>query len=259
MSCKVIAIANAKGGVSKTTTALAISDVLNKNNKKTLLIDSDPQRNASVVFSAQVKDVATLYDLIIHPEDTTIEECIQHTELGDIIAGDDALLNADAEIPMNDIHRFRRMKNALEPIIKKYEYIIIDTAPAKNVILANVLLAATHVIIPVTCDRFSSQGLMDLYHLIESYKKIDNPKLKLMGLLKTKYKERQVFTQDMSDVLEQRAKDMKTKVFETSIRESVKCQEAQALSVSLFTHAPNSTTAKDYETFVEKELLGKGK
>lgn len=254
----VIAIANAKGGVSKTTTSLAIADNLIRKKKKVLFIDTDPQRNASGVYGAKITDEATLYDLLIHPEDTTVEECIQKTSLGDIISADEALLNADAEIPMNDIHRFRRLKKAIAPIKDNYDYIIIDTAPAKNVLLANTLLASDYIIIPVTCDAFSSQGLMDLYKVIQSYQQEDNPNLKILGMLKTRFKKRQSFTQDMSDLLDNLASQMNTVVFKTSIRESVRCQEAQALKLSLYAHAPNCTTALDYDEFVKKEIIRKG-
>ena len=246
-----IALANRKGGVGKTTTALALAAGLIKKKKKVLMIDTDPQRNTTRVYQAETEGVATLYDIIF--ANYKAEDVIQKTPYGDIIASDENLINADTQIkPGPGMYKY--IKNAVKSIEKNYDFIIFDTPPHTGVLLGNVLMCADNIIIPCTADSFGIQGIMDFAETINEYKE-DNTNLKILGLLMIKYKGRQSLTKDIEEnILPSYAKSLNTKLFKTRIRESVKCMEAETLKQSIFDYAPNSTTAIDYDNLV-KEIL----
>ncbi len=247
-----IAIANQKGGIGKTTTAINLACGLKKSRKKVLFVDTDAQRNSTRVYRAQIEGQATLADIMYDEADAT--ECIQHTEMGDIIASDDALKTADTSIPV-DAGRFYHLAEAMESIEDQYDFIVFDTPPGNGVLLGNVLTYVDYVIIPVTCDSFGIQGVKDFYETIQSFQKRVNKGLKIAGILRVMYKGRQSLTQDIEDnILPKFADELDTKLFKTTIRESVKCREAQTLRVSLLDYKPDSTTATDYVAFT-KEFL----
>lgn len=245
-------IANQKGGIGKTTTATALASILSEKGYPTLLIDADQQGNSSDTYQAQMERVATLYDVLLDEERIPIKEAIQITEHGDIVASDLLLRKAD-EILNNDIEGLYRLQDALEEL-SGYDYVIIDTAPAMNSILYNCLIAADEVIIPITADRYALQGLAQLNETIHAIKKRQNKKLKIAGFLLIKYKERTLLGKEVKESLEKIAVKMNTKLFKTTIRESTKAKEAQAVRSTLIKYAPNSTTALDYIRFT-KELL----
>ena len=247
-----IAIANQKGGIGKTTTALALSDGLRKRGQKVLLIDTDPQRNSTHVYGAQTDGVATLYDIIF--AGYTAEQCIQRTDYGDIIASDEQLQNADAQVKPSP-RMYKHIKTALKKVEDIYDYIIFDTPPRTGILLGNTLEAADQIITPITCDIFGIQGLLDFYETVKEYQD-DNEELRILGLLKVKYKGKQNLTREVETLLDEYARQMDTKVFRTAIRESVKCQEAQTLRKSIFDYAPTSTTAIDYNALIDEIVEG---
>lgn len=248
-----IAIANMKGGIGKTTTALCLADSLQKKGKKVLLIDTDPQRSASGIYGAASNDTETLADILY--SDTDAQKCIQHLPLGDIIASDSILMDADTQIKA-DADRFYHLADACASIESVYDIIICDCPPGNNVVLGNVLSYVNYIIQPITLDKFGIQGMTDFVTVMNTYKKRINPSLKILGVLIIKYKGRLALTKDLEcNLLPSIVNDMATKVFNTRIRESVKCQEAQALNMSLLEYAPSCTTAEDYLHLTE-EILG---
>lgn len=249
---KIYIVANQKGGIGKTTTATAIASILKEKGFKTLLIDADQQGNSTDTFRAKIEGVATLYDVLLETEKTPIIEAIQETEHGLIVASDPLLRKAD-EILNNDVEGLYILQEALEKL-KDYDYVIIDTAPAVNSILHNCLICADEIIIPVTADRYSLQGLDKLNDIIQAIKKRQNPKLKVSGLLLVKHHSRTNLSKEVTEVLFKIAEKMGTKLFKTTIRESVKVKESQAMRTTLLKHAPKSTTTIDYKEFI-KELL----
>jgi chromosome partitioning protein len=246
---EIIAVANQKGGIGKTTTALALADALNMKGKKTLYVDLDPQCNGTGNYRAKVDGVGTLYDLLVDGD----TDCIQTTERGDIIAGDPLLKEASKVI--DGASATFKLKKGLSEIRNRYDYIILDTPPALSVLLTNALTAADKVIIPLTTDLFGLQGLTQLHDTIIEVQEFTNPELKVDGLLLVKYKDRTNLSKEILATLPEYAKLLNTRIYETKIREAVATQEAQAARESLFTWAPSCTTAKDYLELLN-EIVG---
>ncbi len=248
---KVFVVANQKGGIGKTTTATNLAGILSKR-AKTLLIDADPQGNSTSTYQAQIKDVATLYDVMIDSDKLPIDEAIQHMENGDIVASDPLLSKAEKMLD-GDVEGFYRLKDALDEL-DGYEYVVIDTAPSLNVIMYNCLIAADEVIIPLTADAYARQGISQLNDTIMAVKRRQNPSLKVAGLLLVKYAGRSNLERTTREEISEQAKQMGTKLFDTAIRECVKTKEAQEKKKLLIDYAPKCNTMIDYMEFVE-ELL----
>ena len=256
---KTILIANQKGGIAKTTTCTALASGLALKGYKTLLIDADPQGNSTDTYRAEVEGHATLYDVLLDKDRIPLSEAIQHTDAGDIVAADPLLSTAD-QVLLSDPEGFYRMvdairdlENFVDPADKKtYDFVVIDTGPADNSILKNCMVAADYIVIPVTADRYSLQGLAKLNDTIVAIQRRHNRSLKVLGLLLVKYDKRTRLAQEVREVLDSVSEAMNTRVFDTTIRESIKAKEAQAKRKTLYAHAPYSTTAFDYKRLVEE-------
>lgn len=241
--CRVIAIANQKGGIGKTTTAVNIAFDLSEMGKKVLLIDTDGQCNSTDTCRAKVEGVATLYDLLFEHE--APEECIQHMDKLDIIASDKLLKNPEKKFA-DDATRLFTMRDACETIREQYDFIIIDTPPTLGCMLSNVLTFADEVVIPVTCDRYGMEGINDLWLTISATKKYTNRDLRVTGVLLNKYKERTTLCREISAALPEVLQMFHTEVFDTRIRECEDCKKAQAARMGVQEYNPECTTAKDY-------------
>lgn len=249
---KVIAFCNQKGGVGKTTTATTMAAVLQQLGYKVLLVDTDQQGNATDTYKGVIEGQATLYDLLF--EDEPINECIQKTEHGCLIAADPLL--KDAGKHLDGVSGAYRLKERLEPIREDFDYILIDTPPTISEMLTNALTACDAVIIPITADRYAIQGMSQLQQTIADIKKYTNPNLKVEGLLLVKYTWRTRLSRELHKSLRTIAEQFETVVFETTIRESTKAREAQTVQQNLLDYAPSSTTATDYTNFVKEYLKG---
>lgn len=242
-------VANQKGGIGKTTTATTLAGILGKKGK-TLLIDADPQGNSSATYQAEIENQGTLYDVMVDSDMLPLEDAIQHMPNGDIVASDPLLSKAEKMLD-GDVEGLYRLKDAIEEL-EGYDYIVIDTAPSLNVILYNCLIAADEVIIPVTADAYSMQGLKQLYDTIKAVQRRQNPALKIAGLLLVKFSGRSNLEKRVQQEMKQQAEEMGTKVFQTAIRECVKTKEAQTAKKLLIDYAPNCTSMQDYQAFVEE-------
>lgn len=248
---RIIAIANQKGGVGKTTTAVSLATGLQKQGYKTLLIDTDSQCNSTDTYQATISDTATLYDLLFEKEKAT--DCIQTTAIGNIIPCDPLMREAEQRFP-NDSSRGFLFRERCEDLKDLFDFIIIDTPPTMGVVLSNVFTYAKEIIIPVTCDRYGLAGIELLSQTIKSAQKYTNPDLIVKGLVLIKYSERLKLCREIKEGLPAVAELMQTTVFDTVIRESVACRESQSARQSIFNYAASSTTAIDYLSLC-KEVL----
>lgn len=248
-----IAIANQKGGVGKTTTAINLSDSLTRKGRKVLLIDTDPQCNSTDTCKAVINGMATLADLLF-TDNTDVRECIQHTDICDIIASDKALVQAEQRLP-NDLNRFILLKDRLKDIEKDYDYVIIDTSPKIDVLLYSVLIYADKVIIPVTCDSYSFQGVADLFKTIIDAKRFNNS-LEIFGIVFTKYNDRRILSKEYGGEVEDYFAENRIPVFTTKISESESVKKSQVSKESILEYDKNSKAAMDYDSFAEEVMKG---
>lgn len=249
---KKIAICNQKGGVGKTTTSICLAQELLRRGYRTILIDTDAQCNSTVFYNAKTENEATIVDILCG--DSPAEECIQHTLRGDIIAADKELKDIENMVKIDE-RRFSHLKRSCRSIEDMYDFAIIDTPPAIGVALKNVLAYVDNIIIPVEESGWSLAGLMDFAGAIELAKD-NNEKLKVLGILTVKAKDRTKKAVRMGDLTEKIAGELQTKRFSTKIRETVACAEALTeYYVPLYEYAPTCNTQKDYEQFVDEMLL----
>lgn len=256
---KVITISNQKGGIGKTTTATNMAGVLAKRGCKTLLIDADVQRNSSDTFRAETENCITLYDVILEKEDArvSLDDAVQTTEIGCIIASDPRLADAETILQNDPVNGLFRLREAVEKSSAGYDYIIIDTNPSLGHMLLNALIASDEVIIPISADRYGLVGLADLSRTIGMVKSRPNENLKVAGLLLVKYRGQTTLAKEIRQTLYGVAEQLDTRLFDTVIRDTIKVGESQTARQLLKDYAPRCTSAMDYEAFVD-EYLAKG-
>ena len=242
----VYTVSNQKGGAGKTTTAATMWAGLNARGSKALAIDLDPQKNMTFIAGAEFKGL-TVLDIINGTADT--EKAVQHTTQGDIITASEWLAGADMVVRSPD-----KLRTALETIRTKYDYIIIDTAPALGALTLNALTASDSVVIPAAADILSIQGISALYDVIKDIRNHSNPALTIAGILLTRQNPRATITKQLTEGLNAAAGKMGTRLFNATIRECVTTKEAQALQKSVFEYAPRANVTADYNAFLD-ELL----
>ena len=239
----IIAVANQKGGQGKSTTAQALATGC---KGKILAIDADPQANLTFSMGGNSADVG-LYELITGQ--TTPGQTVQHLKQGDLITASSSLALADTEFTGDQ--RTDAIKAALKPLRGKYDHIIIDCPPTLNTLLINALTAADMVIIPLTADMYSLQGLIQLAATIKDRQK-SNKGLKIGGVLFVKHSTRTILARDLTDVIKAKCAELDIPVYKTTIREGVAIREAQTQRQSIFDYAPRSNPAKDYKQLIKE-------
>lgn len=250
MAAKIVSIVNQKGGVGKTTTASTFAIGLAKRKYKVLLIDIDGQGNLTSVMKAQGK----VGILEVLTDEVKIKNAIQQTEYCDFLMANGNLAHADKL--MANYGKDHKLKEALEDVLNKYDYIVIDNPPALNILTINSLVASNEIIITAQADIFSFQGVALLTDTVNAVIKYTNKNLKIAGILLTRYNSRSVLTRDLTNKMEEMAKNLKTKVYKTKIRESIAIKEAQVNKEDIFTYSPKSNVAVDYNNFIEEYLKG---
>lgn len=248
---KTITIINQKGGVGKSTTAHAIGAGLSIKGYKVLFIDLDAQGNLSYTLNADTRGYNSL-GVLERPQ--TIKEEIQQIGNIDILASSPNLAGADNII--NQTGKEYRLKEALELVKDIYDYCIIDTPPALGIVTVNALTASTGAIIPAQADIYSLQGISQLNQTIEAVKKYCNPNLYIMGIVLTRHSKRMIIRREVAEMLEETAKDLNTKLYNTKIRESIALVEAQAMKEDIYTYAPKSNATEDYMALTEEIIKG---
>lgn len=248
---KAIAVINQKGGVGKSTTALAIGAGLSLKGYAVLFIDLDAQGNLSYTLGAETKGYNAM-GVLERPE--TAKEEIQHTPQGDIIASSPKLAGADKLL--EETGKEYRLKEALESLQGAYDYIIVDTPPALGILTINALTACTGAIIPAQADIYSLQGISQLNSTIETVRKYCNPSLSIMGIVLTRFNGRSIIRREVAEMLERTAEQLHTKLYSSKIRECTALVEAQATKQNIYSYAPRSNASADYKALVDEILKG---
>lgn len=247
---KIIAVANQKGGVGKTTTTVNLSTILAKKGKKVLLIDADPQGNATSGLGIEKEVEFSTYDILVN--ETTMEEAIQDTMIKNLKVCPSNMNLAGAEVELvSMMSREQRLKEKLEEIREKFDYIFIDCPPSLGLITLNSFTTSDSVLIPVQCEYFALEGLGQLLNTINLVKKHLNKEIQIEGALLTMY---DIRTNLSNQVVKEVKKYFDNKVYKTVIPRNVRLSEAPSYGMPITEYDPKSKGAKSYTKFA-KEFL----
>ena len=244
---QIITVTNQKGGVGKTTTASALVCGLKQRGARVLGIDLDPQGNLGFTLGLEPDQQRTVYDVL--KGTCSIEQAIAPTEYGDILPSD--IMLSAAEVDFTSNQREFMLDRQLALIKDKYDFVIIDTPPALNILTVNAYVASTGLIIPMEAEVLSLVGITQLQETIETVRDSLNPHLKVLGVLINKYNPRLTLSREILDMAEEVADQLDTKVFQVKIRRSVGVAMAPAHGQSVLTYQPSSKSAQDFQFVVD--------
>ncbi len=249
----IIAITNQKGGVGKTTTAINLSAALASKGLKTLLVDLDPQANSSLSYlDVRGHQGPTTFEALTEPDIHLADILHPIAKFPNLAVAPSAISLAKIEAKLlGELDSHYRLKDELDLVHERFDYVILDTPPTLGIITFNALVAATHVLIPIQSSYFALEGTDDLLETIDKVKQRANPQLQILGALITLYDKRTVLSQDIRNQIRDVFGE---KLFDTVISKSVRLEESPAYHEPIFTFAPTSSGAYEYYKLTEEVL-----
>jgi len=247
---RVIALANQKGGVAKTTSTLNLAVAFAEKGHKVLAVDLDPQGNLTMSQGLNPDTIErSMYDVLVHR--LPIEQIIHHGEVDLAVASIDL---AGAELALSAmIGRERSLEKALQPVLERYDFVVIDTPPSLGLLTINALVASNGVIVPVQCEYLSLRGLVQLENTLSMIRENLNPEVQIQGILPTMYDKRTLHSREAIDILEENFGDL---VFDTKIRKTIRYAEAPVKGTSVLAYDPTGDAAQMYRRLAREVLNG---
>ena len=246
---KIITITNQKGGVGKTTTTLSLIGALVQRKYRTLGVDLDPQGSLGFSAGVDIENSVTIYD-VLRGRAPIRRAIVSSESMGDFIPSN--ILLSSAELEFNMPRRECLLREQLETVADDYDFIIIDTPPALNVLTFNAYVAAQGLIIPMAPEILSLLGIAQIRETIDTVRKYYNPDLEVLGILLNKFNWRLVLNREVEEMAQDIARNLGTKVFHTKIHTSVAVAESPAHGESVITYAPSSKPARDFKALLNE-------